>query len=61
MVTIHPVQCRDREAGRFVINGSAVPFLTPPNFPCYCEKLFWPQSTHWAPELLWRELLVSWA
>src|SRR6266404_3843734 len=31
--------------------------LTPATRPCYREELFWPQSTHWVPELLWRERL----
>src|SRR6266446_1392561 len=31
--------------------------LTPATRPCYRGGLFWPQSTHWAPGLLWRERL----
>src|SRR5580658_10613055 len=47
--------CRRPAAARSA--NLLLPFLTLLNPPCYCEELFWPQSTHWVPELLWRERL----
>src|SRR5271169_1147122 len=61
LLNSRPSPQRNRKFTKFGLGRSWSPlvaaqaFLTPPNSPCYCGELFWPQCTHCAPELLWRE------